>query len=106
MRSVLTARSRISQGRENLAGRVPIQLLKDMDQPYVFEIRSRKGKYRFEFHDTSSPETWRLLEPNIVIICFDISQRLSLINLTRVVGCLRFPRLPYRRLTNTRALFL
>ncbi|KAK1832643.1 GTP-binding protein RHO4 [Podospora conica] len=76
--------SRISQGRDNLAGRVPIHLLKDMDQPYVFEIRSRKGKYRFEFHDTSSPETWRLLEPNLVIICFDISQRLSLINLTRV----------------------
>ncbi|KAK0740955.1 P-loop containing nucleoside triphosphate hydrolase protein [Schizothecium vesticola] len=76
--------SRISQGRDNLAGRVPIHLLKDMDQPYVFEIRSRKGKYRFEFHDTSSPETWRLLEPNLVVICFDISQRLSLINLTRV----------------------
>lgn len=56
-----------------------------MDQPFVFEIRSKVGKYRFEFHDTSSPETWRLLEPNLVVICFDISQRLSLINLTRVV---------------------
>lgn len=59
-----------------------------MDQPYVFEIRSKVGKYRFEFHDTSSPETWRLLEPNLVVICFDISQRLSLVNLTRVVCCL------------------
>lgn len=56
-----------------------------MDQPFVFEIRSRRGQYRFEFHDTSSPENWRLLRPDMVIICYDISQRLSLINLQRVV---------------------
>jgi Ras family protein A len=80
-----------------------------MDQPYVFEIRSRKGKYRFEFHDTSSPETWRLLEPNLVVICFDISQRLSLINLTRVVCChppprSHCPRLPRRLFSLTHVL--
>ncbi|KAK3344079.1 P-loop containing nucleoside triphosphate hydrolase protein [Lasiosphaeria hispida] len=76
--------SRISQGRQNFHGMRPITLLRDIDQPFVFEIRSRKGLYRFEFFDTSSPETWKLLRPNLVIICFDISQRLSLINLQRV----------------------
>ncbi|KAK3315025.1 P-loop containing nucleoside triphosphate hydrolase protein [Apodospora peruviana] len=76
--------SRISQGGQNLAGRKPITLLRDMDQPFVFEIRTRKGEYRFEFHDTSSPESWRLLQPDMVIICYDISQRLSLINMERV----------------------
>ncbi|KAK0705301.1 P-loop containing nucleoside triphosphate hydrolase protein [Lasiosphaeris hirsuta] len=76
--------SRISQGRQNFHGTRPITLLRDIDQPFVFEIRSRKGQYRFEFYDTSSPETWKLLRPNLVVVCFDISQRLSLINLQRV----------------------
>ena len=78
-------RRRISQGRQSLRGKTPITLLRDMDQPFVFEIRSRKGQYRFEFCDTSSPENWRLLRPDLVILCYDISQRLSLINLQRVV---------------------
>lgn len=38
-----------------------------------------------EFYDTNSPENWRLLEPDLVIICYDISQRLSLINMQRLV---------------------
>ncbi|KAK3297622.1 P-loop containing nucleoside triphosphate hydrolase protein [Chaetomium fimeti] len=76
--------SRISQGRQNLQGKAPITLLRDIDQPFIFEIRSRKGQYRFEFYDTSSPESWRLLRPDLVIVCYDISQRLSLINLQRV----------------------
>ncbi|KAK4462423.1 GTP-binding protein RHO4 [Cladorrhinum samala] len=76
--------SRISQGRNNLHGATCIDLLRDMDQPFVFDIRSRKGQYRFEFYDTSSPESWRLLHPDLVVICYDISQRLSLINLQRV----------------------
>ncbi|KAK0674645.1 putative GTP-binding protein [Cercophora samala] len=76
--------SRISQGRPNLQGNVPITMLRDMDQPFVFDIRARKGQYRFEFYDTSSPESWKLLRPDLVIICYDISQRLSLINLQRV----------------------
>ncbi|KAL2155264.1 hypothetical protein VTH82DRAFT_5 [Thermothelomyces myriococcoides] len=76
--------SRISQGRQNLQSNSPLALLRDGDQPFVFEIRTRKGQYRFEFYDTSSPENWRLLRPDLIIICYDISQRLSLINLQRV----------------------
>jgi GTPase SAR1 family protein len=89
----LTPRRRISQGRQSLNGKTPINLLRDMDQPFIFEVRSRKGQYRFEFHDTSSPESWRLLRPDLVIICYDISQRLSLVNLQRVV-CPRSKFLP------------
>ncbi|KAK4241044.1 P-loop containing nucleoside triphosphate hydrolase protein [Achaetomium macrosporum] len=84
--------SRISLGRPNLRGTTPITLLRDIDQPFPFEIRSRKGQYRFEFYDTSSPENWRLLRPDLIIICYDISQRLSLINLQRVV-CTFYPNL-------------
>ncbi|KAK0706450.1 P-loop containing nucleoside triphosphate hydrolase protein [Lasiosphaeria miniovina] len=76
--------SRISQGRQNLEGIVPIRLLRDLNQPFVFDIRSRRGQFRFEFYDTSSPESWRLIQPDLVVVCFDISQRLSLINLQRV----------------------
>ncbi|KAK3397292.1 P-loop containing nucleoside triphosphate hydrolase protein [Sordaria brevicollis] len=76
--------SRISKGRHNLKGKVPITLLRDLDQPFIFDIRTRRGEYRFEFYDTSSPESWRLLRPDLIILCYDISQRLSLINLQRV----------------------
>jgi hypothetical protein len=60
-------------------------LLRDLDQPFVFELRGRVATYRLEFSDTSSPENWQLLRPDIVIICYDISQRLSLINMQRIV---------------------
>ncbi len=77
---------RISQGAQSLVGSATsIPLLRDMDQPFVFEVRSRRAEYRFEFHDTASPENWRLLKPDMVMVCYDISQRLSLVNLQRVV---------------------
>lgn len=78
-------RSRVSQGKEHLTGKAPITLLRDLDQPFVFELRSRKAEYRIEFHDTSGPTNWRLIRPDLVVVCYDISQRLSLINLQRVV---------------------
>ncbi|KAH9907854.1 P-loop containing nucleoside triphosphate hydrolase protein [Xylariomycetidae sp. FL2044] len=76
--------SRISGGGHSLEGRAPITILRDIDQPFIFELRNRKGTYRVEFYDTSCPDNWRLLEPDLVLICYDISQRLSLINLQRV----------------------
>ncbi|KAI1471324.1 P-loop containing nucleoside triphosphate hydrolase protein [Daldinia caldariorum] len=78
--------SRISGGSSSLEGHAPITLLRDIDQPFIFEIRNRRRGYRLEFYDTSSPEDWRLLEPDLVLICYDISQRLSLINMQRVVS--------------------
>ncbi|TLD11026.1 hypothetical protein PgNI_05737, partial [Pyricularia grisea] len=76
--------SRVAQGKERLTGRAEITLLRDSDQPFFFELRSRKGVYRIEFHDTSGPTNWRLLQPDFIVICYDISRRLSLINMQRV----------------------
>lgn len=77
---------RISQGRENLSSRAAIRPLRDLDQPFLFELRSRKATYCLKFYDTSCPTSWQLLSPDVIVICYDISQRPSLINLQRVVG--------------------
>lgn len=66
-------------------GTGPITLLRDIDQPFIFEIKLGQNPYRLEFYDTNSPENWKLLDPDIVILCYDISQRLSLINMRRHV---------------------
>ncbi|KAG6005018.1 hypothetical protein E4U21_000533 [Claviceps maximensis] len=71
--------SRLSAGEHT----DPIPLLRDIDQPFVFNIQLRKKKYCLQFSDTSSPDNWRLLDPDVIIICYDISQRLSLINMKR-----------------------
>lgn len=76
----------MSKGASALEGNMNVDLLRDMDQPFIFEARNKRGGYRLEFYDTSSPENWRLLEPDMVIICYDISQRLSLINMQRAVS--------------------
>ncbi|KAI0876553.1 P-loop containing nucleoside triphosphate hydrolase protein [Hypoxylon argillaceum] len=76
--------SRISGGGNALDGNVPITLLQDINQPFIFELRNRRRAYRLEFYDTACPEDWRLLEPDLILICYDISQRLSLINMQRV----------------------
>lgn len=75
--------SRISQ-RTNLHGRVTITPLDDQDQPFVFELRRGSKEYRLEFFDTSAPIGWQNIDPDLVIICYDISQRISLLNLTRI----------------------
>jgi Ras family protein A len=62
-----------------------------MDQPFIFEIKSGRKQFRFEFSDTSSPDNWRTLEPNAIVLCYDISQRLSLINMQRYVSPLASP---------------
>lgn len=63
----------------------PIPLLRDIDQPFIFNVNLSARKYQLEFQDTSSPENWRLLDPDVVVICYDISQRLSLLNMKRYV---------------------
>ena len=66
-------------------GAGPIQLLRDIDQPYVFNVNQSDVQYRLEFYDTGGPEDWKTLHPDIVILCYDISQRLSLIHMQRFV---------------------
>ncbi|KAI1438955.1 P-loop containing nucleoside triphosphate hydrolase protein [Xylaria sp. CBS 124048] len=79
--------SRISGGAGSLDGNTPIliSLLRDIDQPFIFRLRNRRWTYRLEFYDTACPEDWRLQEkPDLILICYDISQRLSLINMGRI----------------------
>lgn len=68
-----------------MTGTQPINLLRDLDQPFVFEVSLGRRQYRLEFYDTSSPENWRLLRPDLILICFDISHRPSLMNLQQFV---------------------
>ncbi|KAF2963754.1 hypothetical protein GQX73_g9828 [Xylaria multiplex] len=59
--------SRISGGGDSLDGNVPITLLRDTDQPFIFELRNRRRAYRLEFYDTAYPGDWRLLEPDLIL---------------------------------------
>jgi Ras homolog gene family, member A len=61
-------------------------MLRDMDQPFIFGIQTGAKKFQFEFFDTSCPDNWRTLDPDAIVICYDVSQRLSLINMQRYVS--------------------
>ena len=77
---------RISKGSIAHDKKGPITLLRDGDQPFVFDITFFNRPYRFEFYDTSSPENWTLLRPDVIVLCYDISSRLSLIHAQRFVS--------------------
>ncbi|KAF1982767.1 P-loop containing nucleoside triphosphate hydrolase protein [Aulographum hederae CBS 113979] len=49
--------------------------LHDLDQPFCFDIRMYNRPYRFQFYDTASPTSYTLLQPDFLILCFDISRR-------------------------------
>ena len=82
-------RRRISQGLAGQQTNKPITLLRDEDQPFVYDVKFFNKPYRFELCDTASPTNWKLLRPDVVVICFDISQRLTLINAQRYVSMSR-----------------
>jgi len=75
---------RISKGSSSHDSKIAITLLHDHDQPFIFEIKFFNRPYRFSFYDTASPENWTLLAPDVIVLCYDISSRLSLINVQRV----------------------
>ncbi|KAL8738766.1 MAG: hypothetical protein Q9190_007956, partial [Brigantiaea leucoxantha] len=76
----------LSHGRSSarVSTSAPVTLLRDLDQPFLYDIRMYNRPYRFEFSDTSSPENYTLLRPDFVIICFDINERRSLVNAQEV----------------------
>ena len=82
---------RISKGSTSHSSKELISLLRDNDQPFIFDISFFSRPYRFEFYDTASPENWTLLKPDVIVLCYDISSRLSLINIQRVVSLLSSP---------------
>ena len=76
---------RLSQGKDGKRTKVTdLPPLRDLDQPFVYEIRLYNRYYRFEFSDTASPEHYALLKPDVVILCFDINDRRTLINVQQV----------------------
>jgi Ras homolog gene family, member A len=79
---------RISKGSTSHLSKEPIAILRDNDQPFIFDISFFNRPYRFQFYDTASPENWTLLQPDVIVLCYDLSSRLSLINIQRVVRSL------------------
>jgi len=57
-----------------------LPVLRDLDQPFPFDIRMYNRPYRFEFYDTASPQHYTLLRPAVVVVCYSISNPESLSN--------------------------
>ncbi|KIW02587.1 uncharacterized protein PV09_06037 [Verruconis gallopava] len=72
--------SRLSLGRRAPPdGKLPA--LRDFDQPFVFNVKMYNRPYRFEFYDTASPQNYTLIQPDVLVLCFDISNRKTLYSL-------------------------
>ncbi|KAI9728865.1 MAG: hypothetical protein M1834_007122 [Cirrosporium novae-zelandiae] len=71
--------ARINKGRDGHSAS-DLTLLRDLDQPYIYDVNLYSRLYRFKFSDTASPNNFTLLKPDFIIICYDISERESLIN--------------------------
>ncbi|KAJ5174576.1 uncharacterized protein N7482_000453 [Penicillium canariense] len=57
-------------------------ILRDSDQPFIYDIRFSKRKFTLELYDTSNPnQHWTSLHPDVVVIAFDISNRETLAGL-------------------------
>ena len=73
--------SKLSTGAASIHTHTPnLPHLRDEDQPFVYNISLYNRPYRFEFYDTGSPNSYTLLQPDYVLICYDISDRSSLVN--------------------------
>ncbi|KAF2773215.1 putative transforming protein rho [Teratosphaeria nubilosa] len=60
----------------------PLPSLRDLDQPYPFNIKLYNRPYRFEFSNTASPTNYTLLRPSLLILCYSIADPDSLTALT------------------------
>ena len=52
--------------------------LRDLDQPFPFNITLYNRPYRFEFSDTASPTNYTLLRPDLIVLCYSIADPASL----------------------------
>ena len=48
--------------------------LRDLNQPFSFNIRMYNRPYRFQFYDTASPTNYTLLRPSVIILCYSIAE--------------------------------
>ncbi|KAJ5790063.1 uncharacterized protein N7518_007074 [Penicillium psychrosexuale] len=59
-----------------------IELLRDSDQPFIYDIRFAKKTFTLELNDTSNPnQHWTSLRPDLVVLAYDISNRDTLAGL-------------------------
>ncbi|KAL3482277.1 P-loop containing nucleoside triphosphate hydrolase protein [Aspergillus californicus] len=55
------------------------ELLRDTNQPFVYDINFSKKSFTLEVYDTASPnQHWMTLKPDVVLLSFDISNRVTL----------------------------
>lgn len=87
---MLTSSSRLKSGRPSPSrpsDNEPntLELLRDGDQPFIYDIRFSKKTFTLELYDTSNPnQHWTSLRPDVVVIAFDISNRDTLAGLKEV----------------------
>ncbi|KAI9811728.1 MAG: hypothetical protein M1827_005273 [Pycnora praestabilis] len=72
-----TEHRRLSKGTHGHKD-LSLPVLRDMDQPFIYDIKMYNRPYRFEFSDTASPENWTLLKPDVVVLCYACDDRGSL----------------------------
>ena len=73
--------SRLTCGSANDAGTRGVQVLpelRDLDQPFIFDISLWNRPYRFEFYDTASPTSYTVIRPSVLVLCYSIPHRSSL----------------------------
>ncbi|KAJ5211285.1 Small GTPase superfamily Rho type [Penicillium cf. griseofulvum] len=59
-----------------------LELLRDGDQPFIYDIRFSKKKFTLKVYDTSNPnQHWTNLRPDVIVLAFDISNRDTLAGL-------------------------
>lgn len=61
----------------------PLPALRDLDQPFAFNMRLYNRPYRFEFYDTASPTNYTLLKPSVIILCYNIGDPDSLLSVRK-----------------------
>jgi Ras homolog gene family, member A len=49
-----------------------------MDQPFAFNVTLYGRPSALNFYDTASPTNYTLLQPNFLILCYDVSRRSTL----------------------------
>ncbi|KAJ6082950.1 hypothetical protein N7467_007085 [Penicillium canescens] len=76
--------ARLKNGRPSLstqpgASANTLELLRDGDQPFIYDIRFSRKTFTLELYDTSNPnQHWSTLKPDVVVLAFDISNRETL----------------------------
>ena len=87
---MLTWFSRLKSGRPSPSGSSNndsngVELLRDSDQPFIYDIRFAKKTFTLELNDTSNPnQHWTSLRPDLVVLAYDISNRDTLAGLKEV----------------------